>query len=206
MRSCLPLHPSPLTGFIPAAGSAAPRAARQRVDLGRSHIGDAPQLYRRRIPHLYRRRPTCVRARAPGLEAGRSLQLGSIKSCWLPHGEWREPVVDRLRQSALLAAGILLTIVAVAAHRFLPEKRLSLAPSNEGAVYFLMSFGDDKLTKVDWVDQSRLHFRCRLAEGTPGASCSYTYLLYKEGAPEHGVDLSRYRKLNLRVRYTGNAH
>ncbi len=109
-------------------------------------------------------------------------------------------------QSAALLIGILLTIVAVAAHRFLPERRLSLDPAREGPVYFLMNFGQDAKTKVDWVDQSRLHFRCRFAKEAPDGSCSYTYLLYQGTAADQGVDLSRYRNLNLKIRYTGPAH
>lgn len=108
-------------------------------------------------------------------------------------------------QSVVLLMGILLTFLAVIAHRFLPERRLSLDPAKEGAVYFLMNFGGDALTKVDWVDQSRQHFKCRLSKDAPGGSCSYTYLLYRGDAASHGVDLSRYRNLNLAIRYTGSA-
>ena len=108
-------------------------------------------------------------------------------------------------QSVVLLIGILLTFLATVAHRFLPERRLSLDPAKEGAVYFLMNFGGDGLTRVDWVDQSRQHFKCRLAKDAPDGSCSYTYLLYRGDAADHGVDLSRYRNLNLAIRYTGSA-
>jgi diguanylate cyclase (GGDEF)-like protein len=109
-------------------------------------------------------------------------------------------------QAAVLLLGILLTVIAVAAHRFLPERRLSLDTSTEGAVYFLMNFGQDAQTRVDWVDQSKLHFKCRFSPDAPGGSCSYTYLLYPADAPTRGVDLSRYRNLTLKIRYSGNAH
>ncbi len=111
-----------------------------------------------------------------------------------------------LSQSAAVALGILLTIFAVVAHRFLPERRLELDPTKAGAIYFLMKFGEEDLTKLDWVDQSRLHFRCRFANDSPGASCTYTFLLYKGDDSEHGVDLSRFRNLNLSIRYSGPAH
>ena len=55
------------------------------------------------------------------------------------------------------------------------------------------------------MDQSRLHFKCRFAKEAPGASCGYTYMLSRENA-DRGVDLSRYRNLNLTIRYTGSAH
>ena len=117
-----------------------------------------------------------------------------------------EFIPTRSRQSAALAVGILLTLVAVFAHRLLPERRLVLDPTKKGAVYFLMKFGEDALAQVNWVDQSRLHFRCRFTQQLAGASCSYTYLLYPGTAADHGIDLSRFRNLNLAIRYSGNAH
>jgi diguanylate cyclase (GGDEF)-like protein len=114
-------------------------------------------------------------------------------------------------QSAALLIGILLTVIAVGAHRFLPERRLSLDASNEvdtfapGAAYFLNTSADSSQTKADWVDQSRLHFKCRFAKEAPGASCGYTYMLTQDNAAV-GVNLSRYRNLNLTIRYTGSAH
>lgn len=111
----------------------------------------------------------------------------------------------RFSQSAVLAAGILLTLVAVAAHRFLPERRFTLDPSRDGAVYYLTK-GEEALTQVDWVNSSRLHFKCHFAQEGSGASCGYTYELFEGKDMAHGADLSRYRKLNLTIRYTGSAH
>ena len=115
-------------------------------------------------------------------------------------------VTAKPRQSAALLIGLVLTIVAVAAHRFLPERRFSVDPTREGAVFFLMDFGQDGLTQMNWVDQSRLHYKCRFTQQAAGASCGFTYLLYQGDAVQHGVDLSRYSKLNLTIRYTGTAH
>src|SRR6476620_8554770 len=109
-------------------------------------------------------------------------------------------------QSAVLLIGILLTVLAVFAHRWLPERRLALDTSKADAVYFLMKFGDDALTKVDWVDQSRRHFKCRFVQQAQDARCSFTFLLYQGNDLAHGVDLSRFRTLNLAMRYTGSAH
>lgn len=108
-------------------------------------------------------------------------------------------------QSVVLAAGILLTLVAVFAHRFLPERRLTLDPSQQAVNYYLTK-GEDALSQVDWVNQSRLHFKCHFVQAAPGASCGYTYELFREKGIDEGVDLSRYRKLTLTIRYTGTAH
>src|SRR5262245_47355578 len=106
-------------------------------------------------------------------------------------------------QSAALLLGILLTLVAVFAHRFLPDRRLTLNPSKEGVVFYLTK-GEDPLTQVDWVDQPRVHFKCHFAKEASGASCGYTFVLL-QGDIAHGYDLSRYRNLNLKLRYTGSA-
>jgi len=107
-------------------------------------------------------------------------------------------------QSALLLIGILLTLVALAAHRFLPERRLTLDPSKQGAVFYLTK-GEDALTQVDWVDQPHLHFKCHFAQEVPGASCGFTYELFPAKDIAHGIDLSGYRNLNLTIRYAGAA-
>ena len=107
-------------------------------------------------------------------------------------------------QSAALAVGILLTVVAVVAHRFLPERQLTLDPSQEGATFYLTK-GEEALTQVDWVDQSRLHLKCHFAREASGASCGYTYELLRGKDIDHGADLSRYRNLKLTIRYAGSA-
>ena len=101
--------------------------------------------------------------------------------------------------------GILLTLAALAAHRLLPERRFTLDPAQEG-VNFYLTKGEEAMTQVDWVDQTRVHFKCRFAQAASGASCGYTYQLHLNSAVDQGVDLSRFRSLNLAIRYTGSAH
>lgn len=108
------------------------------------------------------------------------------------------------RQSIALLSGILLTVLALLAHRFLPERRLVLDNSRPEA-YFLMPSGDGPAPQVSWVNQGRFHFTCRFAKATVGQSCSFVYLLYSKDA-DRGIDLSRYRTMNLGVRYAGVAH
>ena len=107
-------------------------------------------------------------------------------------------------QSAILLIGILLTLIALAAHRFLPERRFTLDPARKG-VNFYLTKGEETLTQADWVDQSRVHFKCHFAEQASGASCGYTYQLHLDNEVDKGVDLSRYRNLSLTIRYTGSA-
>ena len=48
------------------------------------------------------------------------------------------------------------------------------------------------------------HFTCGFAKDAAGPGCSFTYLLYSTNA-DRGIDLSRYRTLNLTLRYAGDA-
>src|SRR5262245_15300109 len=102
------------------------------------------------------------------------------------------------RQSAALAAGVLLTLVALVAHRFLPERRLTLDPAQPGAVFYLTK-GEETLTQVDWIDQSRVHFKCHFARDASGASCGYTYELFRDQNIARGADLSRFHNLTPTV-------
>src|SRR5689334_9549591 len=104
-------------------------------------------------------------------------------------------------QSALVLVGILLTIAAVVAHRFLPERRLVLN-STTGATYFLMHSPDGPQAQVEWSDQARFHYTCQFAKDAANPSCSFVYLLYAKDA-NVGSDLSRYRTLHLAMRYAG---
>jgi diguanylate cyclase (GGDEF)-like protein len=110
----------------------------------------------------------------------------------------------KLSQSALLLIGLLLTFLALVAHRFLPERRLALDIARPGADFFLMQSGEGAPVQIEWVDKSRLHYTCAFAVQAANQTCSFTYLLSPPSV-EHGIDLSRYQTLNLAVRYAGKA-
>jgi diguanylate cyclase (GGDEF)-like protein len=116
-----------------------------------------------------------------------------------------ESIAKKPNQSVALLIGILLTILAVVAHRFLPERRLMLDSARPGANFFLMQSGEGTPAQIQWVDQAKLHFTCQFAKHAAGQSCSFVYLLYSTSA-DRGIDLSRYRTLNLALRYAGGAH
>jgi diguanylate cyclase (GGDEF)-like protein len=106
--------------------------------------------------------------------------------------------------SVALLAGIVLTCLAMVGHRFLPERRLALENTNSDPYPFLMQSGDGAPADIQWVDQGHFHFACQFPKATVDQGCSFGYPLHQEQV-DHGVDLSRYRTLNLTIRYTGNA-
>lgn len=115
-----------------------------------------------------------------------------------------EPKPRKSSHALVLLLGILLTCLAVVGHRFLPERRLAIQGSLEGPYPFLMQSGDGATADLEWVDQTRFHFACQFPEATVDQGCSFGYPLHGEHVNE-GIDLSRYRTLNLSIRYTGKA-
>ena len=106
--------------------------------------------------------------------------------------------------SIALLVGILLTGLAMVGHQFLPERRLVLEASERGDNFFLMQSGNGAPADMQWIDQAHFHFSCQFPEATVDQGCSFGYQLH--GAKvDQGMDLSRYRTLNMAIRYTGNA-
>ena len=107
-------------------------------------------------------------------------------------------------QSAVLLIGMLLTLLAVVGHRFLPERQLSIGTSEDGAYFFLGQTGNGPTAEMKWIDQAHLHYACRVPQATTWQSCNFGYMLAR-GAMSEGVDLSPYKTLNLAIRYTGKS-
>ena len=98
----------------------------------------------------------------------------------------------------LIAAGILLTLVALLGREYLPERTLDLlAPS--GRPYFLAASG----RYVEWVDEPHFHLRCHYADTTDYQACGITFLLGKSGVTR-GMDLRSFDSVVLDVAYRGN--
>ncbi len=106
-------------------------------------------------------------------------------------------------QSVGLLLGILLTLLAVLAHRFFPERRLTI-DSSKGANFFLVEPGNGLPAELQWIDQAKFHYACRVPEATTMQGCGFAYMLAPVVASQ-GVDLSGFRTLKLAIRYTGNA-
>ena len=64
-----------------------------------------------------------------------------------------ESTLRKPSHSAALLIGILLTGLAVAGHRFLPERRLALESTKDLANAFLMQSGDGAPADIQWIDQ-----------------------------------------------------
>jgi diguanylate cyclase (GGDEF)-like protein len=110
----------------------------------------------------------------------------------------------RSTQSAGLLIGILVTLLAMVGHRFLPERRLTIDSSQKSANFFLAPMGNGAPEELQWVDQSKFHYACRFPPAAAMQGCGFAYMLAPM-VPSQGIDLSHFHTLNLAVRYTGNA-
>ena len=63
-------------------------------------------------------------------------------------------------QSAALLIVMLLTLLAVVGHRFLPERHLTIDSSKQGANFFLGQSGDGPPAELKWIDRAHLHYAC----------------------------------------------
>lgn len=116
-----------------------------------------------------------------------------------------ERTLKKPAQSApFLLLGILLTLLAMVGHRFLPEHRLTIDSSKEGANFFLVESGNGAQAEQRWVDQGRFHYACQFPQATVNQGCGFAFMLSGADARQ-GIDLSRFRTLNLAIRYAGNA-
>ena len=95
-------------------------------------------------------------------------------------------------------------MLAVVGHRFLPERRLTIDSSRQGTNFFLVQTGNGAQADQQWIDQARFHYSCKFPQATAMQGCGFAYMLAPAIASQ-GIDLSRFRTLNLAVRYKGNA-
>jgi len=107
-------------------------------------------------------------------------------------------------QSAVLLIGILCTLLVMVAHRFLPERRLTIDSSRPGANFFPVHLSNGTPAEFKWIDQANFHFACQFSQEPAFQGCGFAYML-SAALANQGIDLSRYQTLNLAVRYTGKA-
>lgn len=100
----------------------------------------------------------------------------------------------------ILRLGLIVLIVLVlAAHPFLPPKREVLHPrvGNVATLYSDEAWGGK--TRVNWVDKERSHWRCNLVQSGVFAVCGIAIEF------SNIRDLSDYDALSLHLSYTGDA-
>ncbi len=90
-------------------------------------------------------------------------------------------------------------------HRFLPERRLTIDSFREGANFFPVESGNGVPVDFRWIDQAHFQYACEFPPVPVMQGCGLGYMLAADLDSSHGIDLSRFKTLNLSVRYTGKA-
>jgi len=106
--------------------------------------------------------------------------------------------------SKLLLVAIFLTLAAIAGKSLLPERTLIISPLTPNANYFLLPVNNDPdHKKAYWVHNQPFHFHCSFTAEDQYAPCNMIYMFSNDIT--HGIDISKYRYLNIVVNYKGNA-
>src|SRR5690242_3624278 len=106
-----------------------------------------------------------------------------------------EPADRKPTQSAVLLLGILLTLLAVVGHRFLPERRLSIDSSRKDANFFPVESGNGAQAAFHWIDQPRFHYACEFPQAPVGQGCGFAFMLAPWNDASHGTDLSGFHTM-----------
>lgn len=103
--------------------------------------------------------------------------------------------------ATLRLLAVLITIIIIATHQYLPPKILPLYPDSERLSWIYSPHGEDT-EHAYWIDRSINHFRCNYAPGD-AYSCGWSLNLGQDRIK--GIDLSAYEGLNIVIHYQGNA-
>ena len=113
-----------------------------------------------------------------------------------------DDVPSDLSNTRLLVGGIVLTLAVLAGHAMLPPRTLELTKPGVANFHFLMGATDAANSPVQWVDEEKLHWRCRYLSIEKYQPCSINFVL--TGAdPSQGRDLSRFDSIELDLAYEG---
>lgn len=112
--------------------------------------------------------------------------------------------MNKTRRIAALLAAVVFTLVAVAGHHYIPEKRFVATPNPAGAFFLYSTNLSDGSPAGIWLDEEKRSFRCVYPENPPpGYYCSFNQIHVPELSPSSGVDLSGYERLNVTIGYSG---
>jgi diguanylate cyclase (GGDEF)-like protein len=106
------------------------------------------------------------------------------------------------RFNELLIYAILLTLIAMVLHRYVPEKRLKLT-GNPDIFYFLWSTNNKNQQTIGyWIDEPRLIWGCNVEEPmSEYKACSVNLNIKSD---ERGMDFSAYKQMRISIDYRGN--
>lgn len=107
--------------------------------------------------------------------------------------------------SSVLLLAIFITVIAVIAQKFFPDKRLVVWPNTNYVNYFYTTIDNGGAAPAFWLDQAKGKWRCAYPDDDNSQyfACSFNILFAEK--LNRGVDLSGYSHLHLKLKYSGSA-
>lgn len=108
--------------------------------------------------------------------------------------------------SSVLLLAIFVTVLAVIAQKFFPDKRLTVWPNTNYVNYFYATTKEDGRPAAYWLDQDRGRWRCEYPTDDKSEyfACSFNVLFTQE--LNRGIDLSGYSHLRIKLKFSGTAN
>lgn len=97
----------------------------------------------------------------------------------------------------------LVTLAAMYAHRFFPEKTLTLVPAGDTVAYIYMDGSPDGRSRVEWINQEALQWRCTVEADGVNYTCGF-HVTIAGGQGSMGMDLSSFDAVRVDMAYKGS--
>ncbi len=109
--------------------------------------------------------------------------------------------------NSLILLAILITVIALIAQRYFPQKSLVLVPNQSTIVYLYSTNLPDGTPAISWLDESKRQWRCVYPDAGDDffTACSFNIQLFKENERDKGVDLSSYSHMSVVLKYQGSS-
>ena len=111
---------------------------------------------------------------------------------------------QRQREALVLLLAVVLTLLAILGFDAIPEERFEVQSTPQSPALLTFTPLPGVKATGEWLDGTHRRLRCHYPPGTddPGYNCSINYFF--GSAPGHGIDLSRYTRVEVQVVYKGD--
>ena len=111
---------------------------------------------------------------------------------------------QRQRDALVLLLAVLLTLVAILGFDAIPEERFEVQSTPQSPALLTFTPLPGVKATGEWLDDTHRRLRCHYPKGTddPSYNCSINYFF--GSGPGHGIDLSKYTRVDVQVVYKGD--
>ncbi len=109
--------------------------------------------------------------------------------------------------NSLILFAILISVIALVAQRYFPQKTLRLVPSNNAIIYLHSTNLPDGTPAIRWLDERKRQWRCVYPDTAEEifTACSFNIQLFQEVTRGKGTDLSGFTHMTVGLKYSGSS-